>query len=99
CQQKTVKHSYHTICSECAQSLKVCPKCGKNETLVTEYTTKSEEELKLDPEFQRIMKQIPERKRRAMQRYIKKKDECHMLGARRSVVVKALRATSRRVIN
>ncbi|KAJ9584600.1 hypothetical protein L9F63_021070, partial [Diploptera punctata] len=26
CQQKTVKHSYHTICSECAQSLKVCPK-------------------------------------------------------------------------
>lgn len=77
CQQKTVKQSYHTLCSSCANSLKVCPKCGKTETLVTEPNSemKPVAELKLDPEFQRIMKSLPERRRRAVLRFLKKKGE------------------------
>ena len=75
CQQKTVKHSYHIMCSKCAHLLKVCPKCGRNEELVTESNDemKSEEELKLDPRFQSIVKSLPERRRRAMFRFLKNK--------------------------
>lgn len=38
CQQKTIKHAYHTVCSECAQQAGVCEKCGE----VQEITAKSE---------------------------------------------------------
>lgn len=31
CNNKTVKNSYHTICSNCATNLKVCCKCGSSD--------------------------------------------------------------------
>ena len=34
CEQKTIKHAYHTVCSRCAQQEKVCEKCGKPQEIV-----------------------------------------------------------------
>ncbi|CAN8004953.1 unnamed protein product [Ixodes hexagonus] len=36
CEGKTVKSAYHTICSTCSDSLKICAKCGTSENLVQE---------------------------------------------------------------
>ncbi|CAH0383980.1 unnamed protein product [Bemisia tabaci] len=45
CNQRTVLEAYHTICRPCASKLKVCPKCGKNESLVKDLEEKEKEEL------------------------------------------------------
>ena len=34
CQQKAVKHAYHTVCSNCAQVAGVCEKCGVKQEIV-----------------------------------------------------------------
>ena len=81
CHKKTVKHSYHTICSNCSQSQKVCAKCGNDETLIEESNTgtKSLEDLRQDPRLQKIMKFLPERKRKSIIRYLEKKGMCILI--------------------
>jgi len=34
CEQKVIKHAYHTVCSRCAQEAKVCEKCGQAQDIV-----------------------------------------------------------------
>ena len=34
CEQKTIKHAYHTVCTRCAQQAKVCEKCGQAQEIV-----------------------------------------------------------------
>lgn len=72
CEQKTVKHSYHTVCLPCAKQQEICPKCGlKNE--IVEGKPSKEEQIKLDAELQALLKTLPERKRRTFLRYISQK--------------------------
>lgn len=72
CEQKTVKHSYHTVCLPCAKQQEICPKCGlKNE--IVEGKPSKEEQIKLDAELQALLKTLPERKRRTLLRYISQK--------------------------
>ncbi|XP_008210681.1 uncharacterized protein C9orf85 homolog isoform X2 [Nasonia vitripennis] len=71
CDQKTVKHAYHTMCGPCARERDVCPKCGLQNELVAPQPTK-EEQLKLDNEMQSMLKTLPERKRRTFIRYMNK---------------------------
>lgn len=69
CEQKTVKHSYHNICLPCAKQQGICSKCGQKKDIVEGKPSK-EEQIKLDAEFEAILKTIPERKRRTLIRYI-----------------------------
>lgn len=71
CEQKTVKHAYHTMCGPCAKERKVCPKCEASAELVPHAPTK-EEQYKLDLEMQKMLKTLPERKRRTFIRYMNK---------------------------
>lgn len=71
CNEKCVKHAYHTMCQPCASKLGVCPKCGKEEELVEPVPT-AEERLKLDLEMQAMLKSLPERKRRTFLRFMEK---------------------------
>lgn len=72
CEQKTVKHAYHIMCSACARERRVCPKCGTKGELVTAKPT-VEEQVKLDTELQAMLKALPERKRRTFVRYMNQK--------------------------
>ncbi|EFN76768.1 uncharacterized protein C9orf85 homolog [Harpegnathos saltator] len=74
CEQKTVKHAYHTVCLPCAKQQEVCPKCGIKSEIV-EAKPSREEQIKLDAELQALLKTLPERKRRTFLRYINQKDK------------------------
>ncbi|PSN47859.1 Uncharacterized protein C0J52_01278 [Blattella germanica] len=74
CQQKTVKHSYHTICSTCAGKLNVCPKCGKDDPNSADGSTDYSNQLQDFASVQKLLKSLPERKRRTILRCIKKND-------------------------
>ncbi|KZC12071.1 Uncharacterized protein C9orf85 like protein [Dufourea novaeangliae] len=64
-----LKHAYHNICLPCAKENKICSKCGiKND--IVEGKPSKEESVKLDAELQNLLKEIPERKRRTLIRYI-----------------------------
>ncbi|XP_011060561.1 PREDICTED: uncharacterized protein C9orf85 homolog [Acromyrmex echinatior] len=69
CEQKTVKHSYHNICLLCAKQQRMCSKCGQK-TEIVQGTCRKEEQIKLDAEFNAILKTLSERKRRTLLRYM-----------------------------
>jgi hypothetical protein len=71
CEEKTIKHAYHTICNPCARERKVCPKCGVESELIIQQPTK-EEEIKLDANMQEMLKSLSERKRRTFIRFMNK---------------------------
>ncbi|CAL4204013.1 unnamed protein product, partial [Meganyctiphanes norvegica] len=72
CEQKTIKDAYHIVCIPCGQMHNICCKCGKKEEVISHkeptYTEKSQALAELDAD----LKTLPERKRRAYQRYIDK---------------------------
>ncbi|CAL7950912.1 unnamed protein product [Xylocopa violacea] len=69
CEQKTVKHAYHNMCSICVAQYKVCAKCGENDNII-EVKPNKEEVIKLDTELQNLLKELSERKRRTFIRYM-----------------------------
>ena len=71
CDQKTIKHAYHSMCGPCASQRRVCPKCGQQSELV-QATPSKEEQIQLDVEMQAMLKTLPERKRRTFLRYVNK---------------------------
>lgn len=71
CEQKSIKHAYHSVCGPCARERRVCPKCGDSTELVEPVPSK-EEQLKIDAEMHKILKTLPERKRRTFIRYVNK---------------------------
>ena len=73
CLQKVVKHNYHIRCEACVQKSGKCAKCGELveefvNTIERSQTTLAREEA----DFQRDLKCLPERKRRAFLRYIER---------------------------
>ncbi|XP_004518809.1 uncharacterized protein C9orf85 homolog [Ceratitis capitata] len=74
CQQRNITKAYHVLCRSCALEARVCAKCLKDAQeveIVTPQPT-SEEQLKLKVEMERLIKSLPERKRRAFMRYMDK---------------------------
>ncbi|XP_011493947.1 PREDICTED: uncharacterized protein C9orf85 homolog, partial [Ceratosolen solmsi marchali] len=70
CNEKTVKQAYHTICTPCAREHNECPKCGNKSELIIPKS--SNEEIKLNPDIQEMLKNISERKRRTFIRFMNK---------------------------
>lgn len=74
CHQRNIKKAYHVLCRSCALENKVCAKCltssEKVEIIPPEPT--EQEQLKLKVEMDRLIKSLPERKRRAFLRYMEK---------------------------
>ncbi|XP_043487251.1 uncharacterized protein C9orf85 homolog isoform X2 [Polistes fuscatus] len=69
CEEKTVKHAYHTMCLPCSKEHKVCPKCCVEREIIEAKLSK-EEIMKMDAELPIFLKQLPERKRRTMIRFM-----------------------------
>lgn len=69
--------AYHVYCKECAKRERCCAKCLTSADRVTiEPPEKTpEEQLQLKVEMERLVKSLPERKRRTFLRYMKKGKE------------------------
>ena len=74
CGERKVVKAYHVICKDCGVKLQVCTKCCEVKDVVSGGPD-NDEQVKLDAEFQAILQQLPERKRRTFIRYINKKKE------------------------
>ncbi|XP_054730379.1 uncharacterized protein C9orf85 homolog [Anastrepha obliqua] len=74
CQQRNITKAYHVLCRQCALEARVCAKCLKNaEQIEIEPPQPTiEEQSKLQVEMDRLIKSLPERKRRAFLRYMNK---------------------------
>ncbi|XP_068722779.1 uncharacterized protein C9orf85 homolog [Montipora capricornis] len=72
CQQKTVIHAYHTVCSKCAQVAEVCEKCGQVQEIVAKATPSSAEKASEDSTLQPEIKAMTERQRRTFLRHLEK---------------------------
>lgn len=74
CEQRNIVKAYHVLCQHCALDARVCAKCLKNEEEVVIGTPQPtiEEQVKLKVEMERLIKYLPERKRRAFIRYMDK---------------------------
>ncbi|KAJ8734785.1 hypothetical protein PYW08_014035 [Mythimna loreyi] len=71
CEQKTVKHAYHMLCSKCASDKKTCAKCCK--PVESEDSSVVEEPQSTD--LKAMLKDLPERKRRTIMRIINKQED------------------------
>lgn len=73
CLQKTVKQNYHIRCEICVERTGKCAKCGD---MVEEYVNTAPPSQSIldkeEAEFQRDLKCLPERKRRAFLRYLER---------------------------
>lgn len=77
CGNRTVTKAYHVCCKECAKRERVCAKCLTSADRVNiEPPEKTpEEQLQLKVEMERLIKSLPERKRRTFLRYMNKGKE------------------------
>uniref|UniRef100_A0A336KFA0 CSON007666 protein n=1 Tax=Culicoides sonorensis TaxID=179676 RepID=A0A336KFA0_CULSO len=77
CGQKAIKQAYHVLCTPCAVQHKQCAKClvSADEANILPPNKTKEEEDKEQVELNKLLKTLPERKRRTFLRYLKKKNE------------------------
>ncbi|KAJ6637776.1 hypothetical protein Bhyg_10507, partial [Pseudolycoriella hygida] len=77
CGNRTVKKAYHVACRDCAKKEKICAKCLKSSADVSIEPPEPtpEEQLQLKVEMDRLIKSLPERKRRTFLRFMKKGKE------------------------
>ncbi len=76
CQTKRVKYAYHALCTPCVEESKQCAKClTKEEAIVNNPEPSKSEASQFDSELQQGLKALPERKRRAFLRYLRRQEE------------------------
>ena len=76
CFNKKIKYAYHCLCEDCVKATGNCAKCNKPvEEIVNLPENSASEAARLDAELQRELKKLPERKRRAFFRYLKKEEK------------------------
>lgn len=77
CKERNVKKAYHVACKDCARKENCCAKClvsaEQVEIVPAEPTPREEQKLKV--EMDRLIKSLPERKRRTFVRFMKKGKE------------------------
>lgn len=80
CHQRNVLKAYHVICRSCALSNLICAKCLQStQELILEAAKLSPvEQLKLEAEMKRMSKTLPERKRRAFVRFMRRGKEINL---------------------
>ncbi|XP_063708121.1 uncharacterized protein C9orf85 homolog [Culicoides brevitarsis] len=77
CGQRTIKQAYHVLCTPCAVENRQCAKClvSADEAHILPPNKTREEEEKEQAELDKLLKNLPERKRRTFLRYLRKKNE------------------------
>lgn len=77
CNQRTVKKAYHVACKDCARKERCCAKClqSAEQVDIVPAVPTPREEQRLKVEMDRLIKSLPERKRRTFVRFMKKGKE------------------------
>ena len=75
CSGKKIKYAYHILCADCVSETGHCAKCNKIEEVVNPPEASVSEAAKLEAEFQRELKLLPERKRRTFLRYLRNQEK------------------------
>ena len=75
CKNKNVKHAYHTMCRDCAEKDKLCPKCGQQKEIILSNANNNVEKLLKLPNVEDAIKSLSERKRRTFYRKINNSPE------------------------
>lgn len=72
-----VSKAYHVLCTPCAVNSRQCAKClvSADEAEIIPPNKTAEEERKEQSELDKLLKNLPERKRRTFLRYLRQKDE------------------------
>ena len=60
------------VCESCVEALGVCAKCGQDAEAVTGPLPTQAEQARLEAEYQRDLKALPERKRRTFLRHLER---------------------------
>jgi len=72
CLNKCVKHAYHIRCEACVLKSGKCAKCGEKLELVSTPGPDDKTIAREEADFQRDLKCLPERRRRAFLRYMQR---------------------------
>jgi len=75
CSGKKIKYAYHILCADCVSETGHCAKCNKIEEVVNPPEASVSEAARLEAEFQRELKLLPERKRRTFLRYLRNQEK------------------------
>jgi len=75
CGGRRVKSAYQIVCVPCVEETGVCAKCGQTAEVVNNTIPSAAEQARLESEFQRDLKALPERKRRTFLRYYHREEE------------------------
>lgn len=77
CGNRTVTKAYHVCCKECAKKERCCAKCltSADKVNIEPPEKTPEEQVQLKVEMDRLIKSLPERKRRTFLRYMNKGKE------------------------
>ncbi len=76
CREKRVKSAYHTLCDVCVGELSACAKCGRREAeVVNQPAPTRTEEARVEAELQKLLKLLPERRRRTVVRKLQEEEK------------------------
>lgn len=75
CGNRSVRQAYHVICTPCAVAARQCAKClvSADEANIIPPNKTEAEEIKEKAQIDRLLKKLPERRRRTFLRYLRKK--------------------------
>lgn len=82
CGNRSVKQAYHMICTPCATEARQCAKClvSADQAQIIPPVKSEQEELRERAEIDKLLKILPERRRRTFLRYLDKKKKTTTLG-------------------
>lgn len=82
CGNRSVKQAYHMICTPCATEARQCAKClvSADQAQIIPPVKSEQEELRERAEIDKLLKVLPERRRRTFLRYLDKKKKTTTLG-------------------
>lgn len=76
CSEKRIKMAYHQYCGPCVRETGGCAKCGQTEVeVVNKPQPTPAESARMEAEFQKELKLLPERKRRTFMRYLQQQEK------------------------
>lgn len=75
CGNRSVRQAYHVLCTPCAVASRQCAKClvSADEANILPPNKSEAEEIKEKAQIDRLLKKLPERRRRTFLRYLRKK--------------------------
>jgi len=70
-----VRFAYHVLCEACVEATGHCAKCNKSDEVVNKPQAPASEAARLEEEYKKELKTLPERKRRTLIRTLKSQEK------------------------